>query len=119
MSEDDVLLIESVAHEMMTRLGYNPHIVGVTQDALVFSHEQIAEFTKLNEEGIKKMQANLAIDNPKDLERQLTKKAALEQEAVQLSTKGEDEEMDDSNEEEDLDEDDKIKVCSLSGTFDF
>ena len=51
MDEDDILLIESVAHEMMTRLGYQPHIVGVTKDALVFTEEQIAEFKVLNEEG--------------------------------------------------------------------
>ena len=48
-------MIESVAHEMMTRLGYEPHIVGVTAEPLTFTEEQIAEFDRLNKEGIKKV----------------------------------------------------------------
>ena len=50
--DEDILLIESVAHEMMTRLGYETAIVGKTRDALTFTDEQIAEFKRLNEEGI-------------------------------------------------------------------
>lgn len=51
MDDEDILLIESVAYEMMTRLGYDTHIVGKTRDALTFSDEQLDEFKKLNEEG--------------------------------------------------------------------
>ena len=40
---------------MMTRLGYEPHIVGVTSEPLQFTKEQIAEFDRLNKEGIKKV----------------------------------------------------------------
>ena len=63
MDDDDIFLIESVAHEIMTRLGYKPQIVGVTSDAMVFTDENIAEFKVLNEEGIKKMNADLAGKN--------------------------------------------------------
>ena len=40
----------------MTRLGYEPSIVGITEErlVLVFSDDQIAEFTRLNEEGASK-----------------------------------------------------------------
>lgn len=51
MDDEDILLIESVAYEMMTRLGYDTHIVGKTRDALTFSDEQLDEFKRLNEEG--------------------------------------------------------------------
>lgn len=30
MADEDIHLVESVAREMMTRLGYEPHIVGVS-----------------------------------------------------------------------------------------
>ena len=112
MDDDDIYLIESIASEVMTRLGYKPHIVGITKDALVFSDEQIAEFKALNEAGIKKMHADLAVENPEDLKRRLIQKAVLEQEAVMLST--EDKEKDnDLDEEDEDDEDDKVKVCIL------
>ena len=110
MNDGDILLIESVAHEMMTRLGYELHTVGVTRDALVFSDEQIAEFKLLNEEGIKNMMQNLAMTNPEDSNRRRIQKAVLEQDAVMLSTiTNEEEDVDE--EDEDGDDEDKIKVC--------
>ena len=107
LADDDIHLIESVAHEMMSRLGYEPHIVGVSAEALNFSDEQIAEFLKLNEEGIKKMHADLAVENPEDLARRLKQKAVLERSARLLSI-GVDEESDDDDEDDD--EEDKLKV---------
>lgn len=112
MDDDDIHLIESVASEMMIRLGYEPHIVGVTKDALVFSDEQIANFKILNEEGIKKMHADLAAENPEDLKRRLIQKAVLEREAVMLSSKDE-EKYNDLDEEDEDDVDDKVKVCKI------
>jgi serine/threonine protein phosphatase PrpC len=108
MDDDDIFLIESVAHEIMTRLGYKPQIVGVTSDAMVFTDENIAEFKVLNEEGIKKMNADLAVENPEDLQRRLAQKAVLEQEAVLLSKEDPDKDNDIDEENEDED-DDKIK----------
>lgn len=59
---------------MMSRLGYEPSIVGVTEERLVFSDDQIAEFTRLNEEGIKKMYDDLGEENPEDLKRRQVQK---------------------------------------------
>lgn len=113
MDDDDIYLIESIASEVMTRLGYKPHIVGITKDALVFSDEQIADFKTLNEAGIKKMHADLAVENPEDLKkRRLIQKAVLEREAVMLSTKDKEKDKDLDEDDED-DEDDKVKVCIL------
>mmetsp|Transcript_9087 Transcript_9087/g.19584 ORF Transcript_9087/g.19584 Transcript_9087/m.19584 type:complete len:854 (-) Transcript_9087:175-2736(-) len=108
MDDDEIHLIESVAHEKMSRLGYEMHIVGVTRDALVFTYEQIEEFKLLNIEGIKKMNADLAVENPADLKRRLIQKAVLEQEAVMLSTQDL-EVVDDFDEEDDYDDEDKVK----------
>jgi len=108
LADDDIHLIESVAHEVMSRLGYNPHVVWEAAEALEFSDKQIAEFLRLNEEGIKKMHDDLAVENPEDLARRLKQKAVLEQDAVLLSS-GIDEESDDDVEDDDDDEEDKLK----------
>jgi len=110
MNEDDILLIESVAHEMMTRLGYEPHIVGVTRDALVFTDEQIEEFKVLNELGIKKMMEDLQQENPEDAKRRIIQKTVLEQDAVMLSSTDDENGLSDVDEEDEFDDgEDKIK----------
>merc|ERR1719401_1075241 len=91
----------------MTRLGYEPHVVGVTADALAFSKEQIREFQRLNEEGIKKMNADLAVENPDDLNRRLKQKAVLEQKPVLLTVCGESDHGDSDGDESEGD--DRIK----------
>lgn len=96
---------------MMTRLGYEPHIVGVTADRLVFNEEQIAEFTRLNEEGIKKMNEDLAVENPGDLKRRQDQAAVLKKSAKLLSI-GITEESDIDDEEE-YDKEDKSKSAYL------
>ena len=48
MEEDDMHIVESVALEEMTRLGYNPHLVGEAREAMQFTDERVEEFAKLN-----------------------------------------------------------------------
>mmetsp|Transcript_22722 Transcript_22722/g.31736 ORF Transcript_22722/g.31736 Transcript_22722/m.31736 type:complete len:102 (+) Transcript_22722:147-452(+) len=43
LNDDELHLIESVAFEEMSRLGYEPHVAGVSRERLEFSEEDIAE----------------------------------------------------------------------------
>ena len=47
MADGDILLVESVAHEMMSRLGYGTYLVGKSHEPLVFVEDQITEFNAL------------------------------------------------------------------------
>jgi serine/threonine protein kinase/serine/threonine protein phosphatase PrpC/uncharacterized membrane protein YfcA len=69
LSRKDLLLIESVAHNHMKRLSYEPHIVPHKKDPLIFAQEQIAEFDRLNKIGIQNMMATLQVENPDDAAR--------------------------------------------------
>jgi serine/threonine protein phosphatase PrpC len=69
MKMDDIQLLESVAHEMMDKLGYDTHLVGVTTDPTEFTAEDLRNFIELNEQGIQKMNDDLQKENPGDFER--------------------------------------------------
>jgi len=69
LPEADLLLIESVAHKTMKRLGYEPHLVGVSREPMVFSPAEVAEFENQNKDNIEVMKENLRKDDPDDLQR--------------------------------------------------
>ena len=69
LSENDLLLIESIAHNHMKRLSYETRIVPHKKRPLVFSQEQIEEFGRLNKLAIQNMMATLEVENPGDAAR--------------------------------------------------
>jgi len=90
MSESDLLLIESVAHEHMTRLNYKPHFVPHAKEALSFTEEQIAEFQRINQLAIKGMMATLEVENPGDAARRQRQAEVLSQPAELIPSEEED-----------------------------
>jgi serine/threonine protein phosphatase PrpC len=66
---NNIQLIESVAHEMMGKLGYDTHLVGMSAPPTVFTEEDIIHFNKLNKDGIQKMNDDLQKENPGDFDR--------------------------------------------------
>jgi serine/threonine protein phosphatase PrpC len=78
LKEDEIQLIESVAHETMGKLGYTTHLVGITSKADIFTEEQLRTFDKLNKQGIQKMNNDLQRDNPGDYERRIHQSEALQ-----------------------------------------
>jgi serine/threonine protein phosphatase PrpC len=66
---DDIQLIESVAHQMMKKLGYDTHLVGVSANPTNFTEEAIMHFNELNKGGIQKMNDDLQKENPGDFDR--------------------------------------------------
>lgn len=77
MSESDLILIESVAHEHMVKLGYQPHIVPKEKKPTKFTEADLAEFERLNQIGIKNMMATLEVENPGDAARRKRQAAVL------------------------------------------
>jgi hypothetical protein len=68
---DAIQLIESVAHQMMEKLGYDTHLVDVSANPTVFTEEAIMHFTELNKDGIQKMNDDLQKENPGDFDRRV------------------------------------------------
>ena len=69
LESENILIIESVAHEVMEELGYETHLVGKTCQPLRFSEQELLEIAALNRKAIQKMNENLQIENPEDLAR--------------------------------------------------
>ena len=69
LNMDDIQLIESVAHQMMEKLGYDTHLVGVSANPTNFTEEAIMHFNELNKDGIQKMNDDLQKENPGDFDR--------------------------------------------------
>lgn len=78
MSHDDMILVESVAWDEMQRLGYEPHLIKTEEDRIEFTAETQEEYITKNKKLIEKMNADLAIKNPADLERRKIQAAVLE-----------------------------------------
>ena len=111
MADGDILLVESVAHEMMSCLGYDTYLVGKSHEPLVFVEDQITEFNALNLEGIKKMKETLAVENVEEANRRGAQRALLESQAIMLSSRSLHEESDvDQDEEDEANDEDKMKV---------
>ena len=81
MKEEDIRLVESIAFNEMKRLGYEPDLIHNKEDRIDFTEELIREYTVENEKLIAKMNADLAVDNPADLERRKIQAAVLERTA--------------------------------------
>jgi hypothetical protein len=77
LSRQELQLIESVAHETMDALGYDTHVVNIDSPPTVFTDIEIADFERLNKEGIIQMNTDLMKENPEDLERRLVQSEVL------------------------------------------
>mmetsp|Transcript_11214 Transcript_11214/g.32360 ORF Transcript_11214/g.32360 Transcript_11214/m.32360 type:complete len:663 (+) Transcript_11214:2240-4228(+) len=77
LNNEEIQILETVAHEMMKTLGYDTHLVGVTTEPSVWSDHDLALFDEMNKEGIVKMNKDLAVENPDDLARRVHQAAAL------------------------------------------
>eukprot|EP00934_Nitzschia_sp_Nitz4_P007937 Nitzschia sp. Nitz4//scaffold21_size171442//104174//108556//NITZ4_002174-RA/size171442-augustus-gene-0.186-mRNA-1//1//CDS//3329542450//7927//frame0 len=89
MKPDEIQILETIAHDMMTRLGYECYLVGVVTEPSKWSDEDIANFKKMNEDGIEKMNQDLAKENPADLARRQHQAAALKLAPNRLETRWE------------------------------
>jgi serine/threonine protein phosphatase PrpC len=77
LDQDNIQLVESVAYEMMQKLGYKTHLVGVVAEPSVFSQDDLRMFHELNKQGIQKMRAGLKVENPGDFERRANQAETL------------------------------------------
>jgi len=126
LPDEDIHLIESVAYEEMTRLGYEPHIVPLKKQCaykfttlcspklfvkcarvkpiLEFTPEDISEYKRLNDVGIKNMNASLAVENPSDLARRVRQATVLQLEATLIEPiANPNESSDEEDEDEEID----------------
>ena len=71
LSTEEIQLIESVAHETMTKLGYKLHLISDENPPMVFTDADLAEFQRLNKEGIKEMNSKLLEEDPDDFHRRV------------------------------------------------
>lgn len=85
LSESDLILIESIAHDHMVRLGYKPHLVPHARKPLAFTEEEITEFKRLNELAIQGMMATLEVENPGDAARRKRQAEVLSLPAEMIS----------------------------------
>lgn len=85
--DEEIVMIESVAHTAMKRLGYEMHLVNVSVKPIVYTPEQEEAFTFLNKEGIAKMHSDMAVENPEHAQRRAYHKALLAKPAT-LITEG-------------------------------
>mmetsp|Transcript_23237 Transcript_23237/g.35852 ORF Transcript_23237/g.35852 Transcript_23237/m.35852 type:complete len:545 (-) Transcript_23237:40-1674(-) len=69
LKEEEIQLIESVAHQIMAKLGYKPHLVGVKTQPTIFSDHDFAIFDAINKKGIERMYEQLKRENPGDFHR--------------------------------------------------
>ena len=77
LQEDDLELIESVAHEIMVKMGYKPHIVDEPSKAKSFSEKELEMFAELNKEAIAKMKSDLQGEDPEDYKRRVYQEEVL------------------------------------------
>ena len=64
--------------EEMQRLGYEPHLVQTEEDRIDFTGELCENYAAENKRLIEKMNADLAIENPDDLQRRKIQAAVLD-----------------------------------------
>lgn len=63
LKPETIEIIESVAHEVMSDLGYETHLVGEWTDPRTYSEEQIEVFEQKNQEGLEKINRRLKLHN--------------------------------------------------------
>jgi len=78
MSDKDLVVVESVALKEMQLLGYEPGLILTKDDCIDFTEELQEKCSAANKTLIEKMNADLAISNPKDLQRRKIQAAVLE-----------------------------------------
>ena len=71
LSTEEIQLIESVAHETMTKLDYKLHLITDENPPTAFTPADLAEFQRLNEERIKEMNSKLLEEDPDDFHRRV------------------------------------------------
>mmetsp|Transcript_21242 Transcript_21242/g.30049 ORF Transcript_21242/g.30049 Transcript_21242/m.30049 type:complete len:524 (-) Transcript_21242:296-1867(-) len=69
LNQTDIQLIETVAEQVMKKLGYEPHLVGIKTDPTIFTKQDLAIFDTLNKKGIGHMYEKLKSENPGDFYR--------------------------------------------------
>lgn len=84
ISTEDLQIIETVAHDVMGKLGYDTHLVGKSTAPTVFSEEDLRLFADLNKKGIEKMMQELKEEDPDDLQRRQRQSSVLRLEPVLL-----------------------------------
>ena len=77
MSLTDIRLVESLVHDIMKQMGYKLHSINEAEPPEQYSEEQVAEFKRLNAEGVELKKSKLAAEDPTDLERRLHQEAVL------------------------------------------
>ncbi len=88
LKDDELQLIETIAYEPLTFMGYKTHLVKAVDpesglpashwtEPSVYSEVELAGFDRLNKEGIKKMKLDLEVENPGDYERRIYQEEVL------------------------------------------
>ena len=85
LKEAEIVIIESVAVDVMKELGYSTHLVGKSFDKSIFTPDDVEQFDKLNKEAIEQMNDSLKVNNLEDFERRRTQAAVLRLEPILLS----------------------------------
>ena len=70
MNDEDIMLVELVAFEEMQRLRYEPHLVQTEEGRIDFTDELCGNYAAENIRLTEKMNADLAIEHPDDLQQQ-------------------------------------------------
>ena len=83
---EDIQLVESVAHDMMGKLGDKTHLVYVSTDPTNFTEDDLDCFAKLNKASIQQMNDNLKEENPGDFERRKCQAESLSLSPLMLTT---------------------------------
>lgn len=81
---DDLLMIESVAHEVMRELGYKTHVVGPDMEPVRYTQADLELFALANAKAIQEMTDTLKVENPGDFERRRLQAEVLKLEPVRL-----------------------------------
>ena len=110
MEDKDMHIVESVAFEEMTRLGYDPLLVGKTVESLVFTEALVENYEALNSKLIEKMISDLAVENPDDLHRRKVQSDVLKSSLVYYTQSFSQLDLDRDNLYEDIEGEDNGKA---------
>lgn len=85
LGEKDIIMIESIAHEVMTQLDFEVSLVTKSVAPIIWSNEEIIEFGRINKERIAEMYKALSVENPVDAERRMRQAEVLNLPATLLT----------------------------------
>jgi len=86
LKRDDLMIIESLAYDVMKYFGYEAAHVKTPSDVLQFTEAQVEEFARLNEAGIEQMNEKLKKENIADYNRRIHQAEVLTMGARRLSS---------------------------------